>query len=154
MSRPTPKQARTHRRRPNSGDRTRNDRAYRADGSWNDRPDRPGRFQSPDRRAVERVARQWADSGAYVIVLERTGWDTWRTLAEVDGPAEQTARETAEREAADAARAAALAAEQRIADAAQRDHERAALARLMVRPPIPRAQSGTRTARHITGTQR
>ncbi|CAL9481311.1 hypothetical protein [Streptomyces sp. enrichment culture] len=151
---PTPKVARTYRRKPNSGDRTKNTKAYRVEASWNARPDRPAATTTPDRRRADRLARQWAASGAYVIVQTHTGWDTWRTLYELDGPAHEAERRAAERAALDQARRAAQEAEARIAAAEQRDRDEAALTRLMTRPPVARDQCGRRDARHITGAQR
>jgi hypothetical protein len=151
---PTPKQQRTHRRKARGGDRTKNVTAYRIEASWNARPDRPAATTTPDRRRADRLARQWAATGAYVIVQAHTGWDTWRTLYELDGPAQEVERRAAERAALDQARRAAQEAEARIAATEQRDRAEAALARLMTRPPVARDQCGRRDARHITGAQR
>ncbi|MCA1218859.1 hypothetical protein [Streptomyces sp. 8L] len=155
---PTPKQARTHRRKANSADHTKNVNSYRVEASWNDRPSRPAVFRSPDRKKARRVARQWADDGAYVIVQEHTGWDTWRTLDEIDGPALLAEARRAAAEARHGAeeqqRASAEAARAQVAAAEQSERDRATLARMMVRPPVARDQCGRREARHITGAQR
>lgn len=151
---PTPRQARQqhqHRRKSKATDRTRNTSDFRVEGSWNARPDRPAAIRTPDRRRAYRIARQWAATGAYVIVQEHEGWERWRTLDEIDGPAQQAEERRREQAAAEQARRAAEDAERRLADAARRDRELAALDRLMVRPPVPRDATGRVAARHTAG---
>lgn len=151
---PTPKYARPkHKRRPSTADSTHNVTAYRVEASWDKRPDEPVVFRTPDKRKAYRSARELADKAAYVIVQEHTGWDTWRTLDEFDGPALATERRTAERAAVDQARRTAQEAERRLAEAEARDAEHAALARLMTRPPVPRDATGRVTARHTAGAR-
>lgn len=84
---PTPKQARTHRRRAVPTDRTKNVTQWRVEASWDHRPDEPVVIRTPDRKRARRKVTELADKGAYVIFQEHTGWDTWRTLREVDGAA-------------------------------------------------------------------
>ncbi|GGR80757.1 hypothetical protein GCM10010252_19090 [Streptomyces aureoverticillatus] len=155
---PTPKQARSHRRKANPGDRTRNVTAFRVEASWNDRPDKPATVKTLDRKRVRRLARQWAADGAYVIVQESTGWDTWRTVTEIDGPAlvaERHRLAAEERRRVEEQQRAAVEAEAaRLAAAERSERDRADLARLMRRAPVAREQCGRRDARHVTGAQR
>ncbi|WP_282792066.1 hypothetical protein [Streptomyces sp. CC224B] len=154
----TPKQARTHRRKANPGDRTRNVNACRVEASWNDRPDKPATLKTSDRKRARRLARQWAAEGAYVIVQEHTGWDTWRTVTEIDGPAlvaaQQRAAAEEHRRMEEQQHAAAKAEAARRAASGRAEGTRADLARLMRRPPVAREQCGRRDARHVTGAQR
>jgi hypothetical protein len=152
---PTPKRSRpAHKRKASTGDHTHNVTAYRVEASWNKRPDKPVVLKTPDRKRAYRTARELADKGAYVIVQAHTGWDTWRTLDELDGPALAAERRSAERAAVEDARRAAQEAEQRLAAAEAADLEHTRLERLMSRPPVAREQSGRRDARHVTGAQR
>lgn len=150
---PTPKIARQHRRKASTRDHTRNDRAFRVEASWNHSPDRPQFAHTSDKAKVRRIARQWTEQGAYVIVSKRDGYQ-WRTVDEYDGPALAAERRTAERTAVEQARLAAQAAEQRLAAAEQAEAEHDALARLMARPPVARDATGRAAARHRTGAQR
>ncbi|MGW4727642.1 hypothetical protein ACWEQC_00310 [Streptomyces shenzhenensis] len=84
---PTPKQQRTHRRKPNAGDRTKNVKSFRVEASWDHRPNAPVIIRTPDLKKARRKVTELADKGAYVIFQEHTGWDTWRTVREVDGAA-------------------------------------------------------------------
>lgn len=77
-----------HRRKANPGDRTKNSRGYRVTGSWDEKPDRPAVKPTQDRKARDRIAREMASQGAYVIVEEHVAYGLWRTLYEVDGPAQ------------------------------------------------------------------
>lgn len=88
-----------------------------------------------------------------MIVQEHTGWDTWKTLDEFDGPTLAAEQRRAQREAVEEARRIAEEAERRIATAEERDRETAALERLMVRPPVPRDATGRRAARHTAGAR-
>ncbi|MFF4118987.1 hypothetical protein ACFY0P_36840 [Streptomyces sp. NPDC001714] len=150
---PTPKQARQHRRKARPSDRTHNVNSFRVEGSWNDRPDRPAATKTPDKRKAYRIARTWAADGAYVIVQEHAGWDTWKTLDEFDGPALVAEHRRAQRAAVEEARQRAEEAERRLADAEERDRETAALERLMMCPPVPRDATGRVTARHTAGAR-
>lgn len=139
-----------HRRKSTASDRTKNTSGYRITGAWPQRPDRPAVKTTQDRRARDRIARDMAVQGAWVTVEEHRGYDAWRTLYEVDGPAlvaeqqlaEQAAAERAERQAEAERRRRRLAAEATT-------HARA----LMAPPAIVRPENRQR-ARHITGAQR
>lgn len=147
-----------HRHRAAGGDRTKNTRGFRITGSWNARPDRPAIIHTQDRRQVRRIARDMAAKEAYVIVEQHKGHGQWRTLYEVDGPAqvaaERETRAAAEREQRLAAEYAAQAARNELAARLAAEREHAALARLMVRPPVARAATGQATARHTAGGRR
>jgi hypothetical protein len=97
---PTPKQARTHRRRAVPTDRTKNVTQWRVEASWDHRPDEPVVIRTPDRKRARRKVTELADKGAYVIFQEHTGWDTWRTLREVDGAAQLAERDAEQQLAA------------------------------------------------------
>ncbi|MGW4305101.1 hypothetical protein [Streptomyces californicus] len=155
--------SRTHRRKGDGRDRTWNHASWRVTASWDSRPDRPAVRTTSDRKARDRMVREWAADGAYVIVEEADGY-RWRTLREVNGP-ELAAAVAAERAARDEAEAAARDARHRAdydwqaevnraAAADQAAAERDDLAALMRRPPIARHATGQTTARHITGAQR
>lgn len=77
----------TYRRRPATGDRTKNTRGIRITASWDERPDRPAITTTSDRNAARRIARDMAEKGAYVIVEKHTGYGEHRTWFELDGPA-------------------------------------------------------------------
>lgn len=149
---------RTHKRKANTGDRTRNGRTWRITASWDARPDRPARRTTTDRKARDRIAAEFAADGGYVIVEEARGFE-WRTVREVDGAAlvaeaDAEAAERARRDRAEAAqraqRHAADYAKQiarstlaaRLDDVATRDR----LARLMTQPPSARDQRARHTA--------
>ncbi|MFF2014028.1 hypothetical protein ACFVWY_33885 [Streptomyces sp. NPDC058195] len=85
---PTPKQARTHRRKAVSGDRTKNVKLWRVEASWDHRPDTPVVIRTSDRASARRKVRQLAAKGAYVIFQTHKGWDRWHTLCEIDGAAQ------------------------------------------------------------------
>lgn len=74
-------------RKNTNTDTTKNYRQWRVEASWNDHPDHPRAFVTQDRPQADRVARAWADRGAYVIVEHHKGDLRWRTLYELDGPA-------------------------------------------------------------------
>ncbi|MFC8925248.1 hypothetical protein ACFT43_05110 [Streptomyces albidoflavus] len=156
-SKKNPDQA-SYRRRAKPRDRTKNTSGYRITGSWDVRPDRPAMKPTSDRKAARRIAREMADQGAYVVVERHDGYGRWSTWFELDGPALLAERLTAEAEAREHAEAQRRAAEQAAAEhrvAAERaEREHAALARMMVRPPVAREQRGRREARHVTGAQR
>ncbi|TBO59026.1 hypothetical protein EYS09_14380 [Streptomyces kasugaensis] len=147
-----------HRRRATAGNSTKNIRGYRITGSWDQRPERPAVKPTQDRKAMRRIARDMAERGAYVIVEQHCGYGRWETLYQVNGPAllaEQRVTEQAQRVAAEqAARAAAEAERARLAVEQRAERQLAALARLMVRPPVARGAYGRREARHVTGAQR
>jgi hypothetical protein len=140
-----------HKRRHHTSDHTQNTTGYRITGSWNKRPDRPAIRSTQDRHQARRIAREMAEQGAYVVVEQHAGYGQWRTLYEVDGPA-LAAAVADELRRAEAERRAAVEAEQRRqAAAAKTDRDRAALARLMVQPPVPRDATGRVTVRHTAG---
>jgi hypothetical protein len=140
-----------HKRRHHTSDHTQNTTGYRITGSWNKRPDRPAIRSTQDRHQARRIAREMAEQGAYVVVEQHAGYGQWRTLYEVDGPA-LAAAVADELRRAEAERRAAVEAEQRRqAATAQTARDRAALARLMVQPPVPRDATGRVTARHTAG---
>ncbi|MFI8200060.1 hypothetical protein ACIF6K_26650 [Streptomyces sp. NPDC085942] len=148
---------RTHRRKGDSRDRTWNVTAWRVTASWDSRPDRPAVRTTSDRRARDRMVREWVADGAYVIVEEAEGYG-WRTLREVNGPelaaavaAERAAREEAEAAARDARHRADYDRQVRVHQAAAEHDD---LAALMCRPPVARQATGQSTARHVTGAQR
>jgi len=95
----TPKTARQYRRKPPTSDRTRNGKLYRVTGSWDARPDRPAVRTTPDRAKARRIADQFAADGAYVIVEQARGFE-WRTLFEIDGPAQAAEHEAMQQLAA------------------------------------------------------
>ncbi|RMB83672.1 hypothetical protein [Streptomyces shenzhenensis] len=84
---PTPKQARTHRRKAVPTDRTKNVTSWRVEASWDHRPDAPVVIRTSDKKRARRKVVELADKGAYVIFQEHEGWDRWRTVREVDGAA-------------------------------------------------------------------
>ncbi|MFE9450656.1 hypothetical protein [Streptomyces sp. NPDC006739] len=96
---PTPKSARTHRRKAVSGDRTKNVTSWRVEASWDHRPNDPVVIRTSDKKRARRAATELADKGAYVIFQEHEGWDRWRTVREVDGAA-QLAERAAEQQLA------------------------------------------------------
>ncbi|MFE5851989.1 hypothetical protein ACFQ61_02015 [Streptomyces sp. NPDC056500] len=151
---PTPKQERKYKRSARPADTTHNVRSWRITASWNDRPNHPIQRRTRDRHERKRLARQFAEQGAYVIVEQHVSYGVWRTIAEIDGPAQLRAQAAAEAKAAGEAQRRAQEAEVRLNAAGRAAGRRDRLARLMAQPPIPRDQAGTRTARHITGTQR
>ncbi|MWA12586.1 hypothetical protein [Streptomyces sp. BA2] len=151
-----------YRRHANTGDRTRNSSRYRITGTWPARPTRPAVTVTPDRKAVRRIAREMAEQGARVTVEKHAEHGNWQTLYEVDGPALLAERHQAEQRKREAVLAAAR--EQRLADeyAAQlaqneaareqnAERELAAVARLMMRPPVAREACGRATVRHVSG---
>ncbi|MEV0444782.1 hypothetical protein AB0I84_04725 [Streptomyces spectabilis] len=147
---PTPKQARTHRRKAAPIDRTKNINAFRVEASWDNRPDDPAVIRTPDRKRARKAFRDLVDKGAYVIFQEHEGWDRWRTVREVDGAAllaERKAMACRERTVPDTSRTL-------TAHEDEQDRGRDALARLMATPPIPRAAMGRLAARHTTGGRR
>ncbi|MGW4602710.1 hypothetical protein ACWENS_05470 [Streptomyces sp. NPDC004532] len=182
---PTPKSARPkHKRQNKATDRTKNVTNYRVEASWDTRPDHPVIVRNPDRKHVYRKAREWADQGAYVIVQRHSGWDTWETLDEFDGPAIVAERQAAEQLAAagywpcppgynpdaDDRQRTWLAWMQAKDEAEQRDaaeQERALAAERERRRRLDREAGTTarelmqqpphvreRTVRHVTGAQR
>lgn len=162
MNRNSKHPGRAYKRGPSTGDKTRNSRAYRVTASWDQRPDRPAIRYSSDRHAALRIAREYAEQGAYVIVEQHRGHGDWRTVREFDGPAllaEQQATERAEAERAARERRfdaefAAQADQNARAHAVDAARALDCAARLMVRPPVARDTAGRATARHITGAQR
>ncbi|MGD6762070.1 hypothetical protein ACOKM5_24355 [Streptomyces sp. BH097] len=79
---------RAYRRRAVPGDHTPNSRGFRVTASWDKRPDRPAIRTTPDKAKARRIAREYADQGAYVILEEHRGRNEWRTVREYDGPAQ------------------------------------------------------------------
>ncbi|AGK80424.1 hypothetical protein SFUL_5536 [Streptomyces microflavus DSM 40593] len=87
MNRSTKHPGRTHRRKADGRERTRNVTAWRITASWDSRPDRPAVRTTSDRKARDRMVRQWAADGAYLIVEVADGFG-WRTVREVNGAAQ------------------------------------------------------------------
>jgi hypothetical protein len=157
VNRSTKHPDRPYRRRAVPGDHTPNRRGYRVTASWDAHPDRPAIRITPDRKKARRLAREYAEQGAYVILEEHRGHNVWRTVRELDGPAivaAARAAAAAERRAAD--RAEAARAEQLLA--VRRRHrlaaEAAAYARELMSPPAIVRPEHRQRARHITGAQR
>ncbi|MFF5582696.1 hypothetical protein [Streptomyces hygroscopicus] len=82
---PTPKQARTHRRKAVPRDRTKNVTQWRVEASWDHRPDDPVVIRTSDRKRARKAFRDLLGKGAYVIFQEHAGWDRWRTVDEQNG---------------------------------------------------------------------
>lgn len=150
----------THRRKANSGDRTRGGRTWRITASWDARPDRPATRTTTDRKARDRMAGTFAAQGGYVVIEEARG-NGWRTVREINGAEQLLADDQAaaeeQRQARDRAEAehreqrhaidyAAQAARNVLAahldDTAARDR----LARLMAQPPARLNQQARHTA--------
>lgn len=153
-----------YKRQNRDGDKTRNSTNFRITASWDKRPDRPAIRTTTDKRARDRIARAFAAQGAYVVVEKHRGHEEWRTLYELDGPAEAAAERTARRRALteqreqpapldldDAAEPATADDEARAHDHTRRVAERLAARGLMTPPSHYRSD---RAARHITGAQR
>lgn len=155
-----------HKRKNRDGDKTRNNANFRITASWDKRPDRPAVRTTTDKRARDRIARAFAAQGAYVVVERHRGHEDWRTLYELDGPAEQAAERAASRHALTTPREqpapldlddaeddepATAADEARAHEHTRRVAERLAARGLMTPPSHYRSD---RTARHITGAQR
>ncbi|MFS0695099.1 hypothetical protein [Streptomyces nitrosporeus] len=86
----------TYRRKPQTGDRTRGPaRTWRVTASWDARPDRPAIRTTADKRARDRIAAEFAAQGGYVVIEETARGHGWRTLREIDGPAQLLAAEQA-----------------------------------------------------------
>jgi hypothetical protein len=156
MNRSTKHPDRPYRRRAIPGDHTPNSRLYRVTASWDARPERPAIRTTPDKAQARRLAHQFAEQGAYVILEQSRGQAQWRTLRELDGPAILAAARAAadaERRAADQAEAdrveqlLAVRRRRRLAAEAA-EHARA----LMTPPAIVRPEHRQR-ARHVTGAQ-
>lgn len=157
MNRSSKHPDRPYRRRAVPGDHTPNSRGYRVTASWDARPDRPAIRTTPDKAKARRIAREYAEQGAYVILEEHRGRNEWRTVRELDGPAivaAARAADAAERRAADRAEAErveqllAVRRRRRLAAEAARDARE-----LMTPPAIVRPEHRQR-ARHVTGAQR
>lgn len=147
-----------HKRKAQTGDRTRGGRTWRITASWDARPDRPAVRTTTDRKARNRIAAEFVAQGGYVVVEEArgTGWRTVREIngaelvAEADAEADDRNRrdraeaaQRAQRHAADYAQQAArnvLAAH--LDETAARDR----LARLMAQPPARLDQRARHTA--------
>ncbi|MGW5304872.1 hypothetical protein ACWERF_13140 [Streptomyces griseoluteus] len=82
---PTPKQARTHRRKAVPRDRTKNVTQWRVEASWNHRPDDPVVVRTSDKKRARKAFRDLLGKGAYVIFQEHAGWDRWHTVEEQNG---------------------------------------------------------------------
>lgn len=156
-------------RRRAVGRRRHHGRGYRVTASWDARPDRPAVRVTPDKAAARRMARQYAEQGAYVILEEHRG--RWRTLRELDGPAILAEQRAAQQLADEGhpptpssyrpgepdrhrswlewmrARAEAERRRQRLAAAT-------ATTRALMTPPAIVRPAAQRRARHITGAQR
>ncbi|MEU0102199.1 hypothetical protein [Streptomyces sp. NPDC006267] len=149
------------RKKADGRDPTWNAASWRVTASWDSRPDRPAVRTTSDRKARDRMVREWSADGAYVIVEEAEGFG-WRTLREVNGAelvaaADRSPRDEAEAAARDARHRAdydrqVLVHQAAAADEAAAEHDD--LAALMRRPPVARESAGRTTARHITGSQR
>ncbi|MFJ8900006.1 hypothetical protein [Streptomyces sp. NPDC102370] len=97
----TPKNQRQHKHKARNAKHYATPDRYRIEASWDDRPDRPAITTTSDRKRARALARKWADTGAYVIVQENDGWQVWRTVDEINGPA-LLAERNAEQALADA----------------------------------------------------
>ncbi|MGW7197246.1 hypothetical protein [Streptomyces chryseus] len=151
----------TYRRKASTGDRTKNSTGYRVTGSWDQRPERPAVKPTQDRKARDRIARDMADQGAYVLVEEHAGYGMWSTLYELDGPALVAERLAAEQAEAERVERQRLDDEHQAAEveAARRRRHRLAAeatthARELMSPPAIVRPDNQRRARHITGAQR
>ncbi|MEU4986600.1 hypothetical protein [Streptomyces sp. NPDC021969] len=82
---PTPKQARTHRRRAVPRDRTKNVTQWRVEASWDHRPNDPVVVRTSDKKRARKAFRELLAKGAYVIFQEHAGWDRWTTVDEQNG---------------------------------------------------------------------
>ncbi|MFE9340842.1 hypothetical protein [Streptomyces sp. NPDC007063] len=145
-----------HRRRATVTDRTRNAKLFRVEASWDTRPDRPAIRTTTDRAAARRLAAQFAEQGAYVIVQAARGFE-WRTLDEIDGPALLAERRAAAEEAERARQVAEQHAQQAAAEERRRRRlaaEAATHARALMQPPATVRPETQRRARHVTGAQR
>ncbi|WP_326797471.1 hypothetical protein OG946_20290 [Streptomyces sp. NBC_01808] len=169
-----------YRRKATSGDRTKNTRGYRVTGSWDARPDRPAIKPTQDKKARDRIARQMADQGAYVVVEEHVRYGVWRTVYELDGPALAAERDAEQALAAaghpptppgyrpnesdrhrswlwllkvraEVARRGRAAVEERRRRLAV---EAATTARELMTPPAIVRPENRQRARHVTGAQR
>ncbi|MGW2497324.1 hypothetical protein ACWCV2_22845 [Streptomyces pseudogriseolus] len=176
----TPKNQRQHKRRARNVKQFATPDRYRIEASWNDRPDRPAATTTSDRKKARALARKWADSGAYVILQENAGWQVWRTVEEINGPA-LLAERAAEQTLADAGfppvppgyapdaddrartwlahmEARAEAAHRAAAEEERRRRRIAAEAtrdaRTLMSPPAIVRPEHRQRARHITGAQR
>ncbi|QCX77648.1 hypothetical protein C9F11_20065 [Streptomyces sp. YIM 121038] len=179
---PTPKQARTHRRKAATTDRTKNVKSWRVEASWDHKPDDPAVIRTSDRKRAQKAFRDLVDKGAYVIFQEHAGWDRWRTVREVDGVALRAER-AAEQQLAAAGHpptppayrpdaedrhrtwlawmSARAAAEQAAREQAETDARRRRVAadvrrnaRALMSPPANVRPENRQRARHITGAQR
>ncbi|GHC44309.1 MULTISPECIES: hypothetical protein [Streptomyces rochei group] len=90
----TPKAVRGWHRKNRSQDTTRNNNQFRIEATWPARPDRPAARATPDRAKARRIATQYADQGAYVLLQRARGFQ-WRTVEEFDGTTRNTAGRTA-----------------------------------------------------------
>lgn len=156
MNRNTKHPDRPHKRKPSRrNDHTQNKKTYRVTASWDRHPDRPAIRTTQDKQARDRMAREFAEQGAYVIVEQYRGAGEWRTVAEIDGASvarERRRVEQEQRRQAEADRRAAVDARRAEQAAARRTAaERASLERLMTRPPVMRDATGRVTARHTAG---
>ncbi|MFD8151720.1 hypothetical protein ACFV28_13345 [Streptomyces sp. NPDC059720] len=157
MNRSSKHPDRPYRRRAVPGDHTPNSRGYRVTASWDARPDRPAIRTTPDKAMARRIAREYAEQGAYVILEEHRGQNQWRTLRELDGPAiVAAARAAAEAERRATEQAAAEEAEQLLAVRRRRRlaAEATTHARALMSPPAIVRPEHRQRARHITGAQR
>lgn len=157
MNRSSKHPDRPYRRRAVPGDHTPNSRGYRVTASWDARPDRPAIRTTPDKAKARRIAREYAEQGAYVILEEHRGRNEWRTVRELDGPAiVAAARAAAEAERRAAEQAEAERVEQLLAT--RRRYrlaaEAATHARALMSPPAIVRPEHRQRARHITGAQR
>ncbi|MEU6237433.1 hypothetical protein [Kitasatospora sp. NPDC047058] len=110
-----------------------NQTSYRLTATWPGR-EQATRFETSDRAAFRRVARDLAAAGALVAREEHLGHGLWRALDPIDGPALLRAQ----REAELAARRAATEQLAQDRREEQRAVELAAVEAVMVQPPIPR----------------
>ncbi|MEU3102954.1 hypothetical protein [Streptomyces griseoflavus] len=157
MNRSSKHPDRPYRRRAVPGDHTPNSRGYRVTASWDARPDRPAIRTTPDKAKARRIAREYAEQGAYVILEEHRGRNEWRTVRELDGPAiVAAARAAAEAERRAAEQAEAERVEQLLAVRRRRRlaAEATTHARELMSPPAIVRPEHRQRARHITGAQR
>ncbi|MCZ9350748.1 hypothetical protein NGM36_13220 [Streptomyces mutabilis] len=85
----TPKAVRGWHRKNRGQDTTRNNRLFRIEATWPARPDRPAVRATPDRAKARRIAEEYADQGAHVLLQRARGFQ-WRTIETFDGTTRDT----------------------------------------------------------------
>ncbi|WP_051966895.1 hypothetical protein [Kitasatospora mediocidica] len=123
-----------HRRRARTGT-THNQTAYRLTAAWPSTT-QPTRFQTTDRRRLDKVARQLAGAGATVDIEEHAGHGAWTAVRRLEPTRARQPRTTA-------------AEPQHVEPKSRLDD----VERLMSRPPIPRdgGKPAARTVAHGRG---